>query len=155
MISGALQIDLSSGHVATRVLQSKQIASISWSHGIGDRIFMGSPWDDGILVCPDPTKRAEAFGFRLRLTQGLLGVSPRFKFMDSGAVTVGELMEASRLLLGEHEVHRSAFREALAEVIDEVCLEEVQKKATSSHRHRHRHKHRHRQTQTMTRTQTH
>ena len=52
MTSGALHIDLASGSVTTRLWQSRQLASISWSHGIGERIVMGSPWDDGVLVCP-------------------------------------------------------------------------------------------------------
>ena len=52
MLSGSLHVDLVSGKVSTKLLQSKQLAAVSWSHGIGSRIFMGSPWDDGVLVCP-------------------------------------------------------------------------------------------------------
>ena len=55
MPSGALHIDLASGKVSAKLVQRRQLAAISWSHGVGDRIFMGSPWDDGVLVCPrDP-----------------------------------------------------------------------------------------------------
>mmetsp|Transcript_45661 Transcript_45661/g.135050 ORF Transcript_45661/g.135050 Transcript_45661/m.135050 type:complete len:96 (+) Transcript_45661:141-428(+) len=52
MGAGALRIDLRTGTVSTQLLQYAQLASISWSHGIGGKLFMGSPWDDGILVCP-------------------------------------------------------------------------------------------------------
>lgn len=51
MPSGALHIDLASGVITTRIVQSRYLASVSWSHEVAGRIFMGSPWDDGVLVC--------------------------------------------------------------------------------------------------------
>ena len=82
MPSGALRVDLASGEVrvassehdpppppafanrlilifapgarqvAVRLLQERQLASVSWSLEHAGRLFMGSPWDDGVLVCP-------------------------------------------------------------------------------------------------------
>mmetsp|Transcript_3630 Transcript_3630/g.8764 ORF Transcript_3630/g.8764 Transcript_3630/m.8764 type:complete len:224 (-) Transcript_3630:392-1063(-) len=52
MPSGAIHINLEDGKVTVKLLQQKQLASVSWSHRIGQRLFMGSPWDDGVLVCP-------------------------------------------------------------------------------------------------------
>ena len=51
MPAGALHIDLASGAMTTRLLQSSHLASVSWSHQVGGRLFLGSPWDDGVLVC--------------------------------------------------------------------------------------------------------
>lgn len=52
MPSGVLHVDLKSGEAALRLLQHRELASVSWSHRVGERWFMGSPWDDGVLVCP-------------------------------------------------------------------------------------------------------
>jgi len=53
MPSGALHIDLATGKVTTRLLQSGHLAAVSWSHLVAGKLVMGSPWDDGVLVCPD------------------------------------------------------------------------------------------------------
>ena len=55
MLGGVLKIDLASGAVTQEAMQASQMASISWGLRVpekGGRLFMGSPWDDGVLVCP-------------------------------------------------------------------------------------------------------
>ena len=51
MPSGAMHVDLDSGEVSTRLVQSAHLASVSWAYEAAGKVFMGSPWDDGILVC--------------------------------------------------------------------------------------------------------
>mmetsp|Transcript_30087 Transcript_30087/g.60350 ORF Transcript_30087/g.60350 Transcript_30087/m.60350 type:complete len:281 (-) Transcript_30087:129-971(-) len=55
--SGAVRIDLASGTVSTELMQGAQLAAISFyvrvgAEGEGAKLVLGSPWDDGILVCP-------------------------------------------------------------------------------------------------------
>ena len=52
MASGVLHIDLETGAMDERLLQTRQLAAISWGREVGAHLYMGSPWDDGVLVCP-------------------------------------------------------------------------------------------------------
>ena len=51
MLSGVLRIDLASGAVHMEAMQASLLASISWGLRIGGKLFFGSPWDDGVVVC--------------------------------------------------------------------------------------------------------
>ena len=51
MLGGVLTIDLASGRAATEAMQATLLASVSWGMRVAGKLFMGSPWDDGVLVC--------------------------------------------------------------------------------------------------------
>jgi len=53
MTSAVLRIDLATGEVGTRLMQGRHLAGISWGYSIAGRLFMASPFDDGVLVCPE------------------------------------------------------------------------------------------------------
>ena len=55
MLGGLLRINLTTGVVSEEIMQATHMASISWGLRVpeqGGRLFMGSPWDDGVLMCP-------------------------------------------------------------------------------------------------------
>lgn len=51
MVGGLLRLDLESGTVTQEVMQATLLASISWGMRVAGKEVMGSPWDDGVLVC--------------------------------------------------------------------------------------------------------
>jgi hypothetical protein len=53
MASGVLSVNLSTGAVSTVALQSSYLASVAWGVRVGGKLVMGSPWDDGVLVCEE------------------------------------------------------------------------------------------------------
>lgn len=52
MPSGALRFDLATGEAKVVGMQGRHLAGVSFSIPVGDRLVMGSPFDDGVLVCP-------------------------------------------------------------------------------------------------------
>ena len=52
MFGGMRSFDLESGEATNDVLQHSYLASVSWGYRVAGKLFMGSPWDDGVLVCP-------------------------------------------------------------------------------------------------------
>lgn len=51
MMGGVVRVDLGSGAMTTEVMQASHLASVSWGMRVRGRLFFGSPWDDGVVVC--------------------------------------------------------------------------------------------------------
>ena len=51
MPSGVLRVNLTSGALTTVALQASLLASSSWGIQTHRKLLMGSPWDDGVVVC--------------------------------------------------------------------------------------------------------
>lgn len=51
--SGAIHLDLASFQPTRQIMQSSWLAGVSWCNRVEGMLFMGSPWDDGVLACPD------------------------------------------------------------------------------------------------------
>ena len=52
MLGGVLRLNLTSGKVEVEAMQANLLASVSWGMRVKGKLFMGSPWDDGVVVCP-------------------------------------------------------------------------------------------------------
>jgi hypothetical protein len=48
---GAVKIDVNNNEVSTMVMQDKKLFGVSTSYQIGNKVLMGSWFDDGILIC--------------------------------------------------------------------------------------------------------